>query len=501
MGQVVRVVSVQPAFPESVLVTVEGEASDGVPPSLNIIGLPDKAVAEARDRIAAAIRACGFPASQRPKRTTLSLAPADVRKEGAVFDVALALAYLASHGYIAPPPSSVAFLGELGLDGSLRPVRGVLAAVQALVKHSIRTVVVPAQNAAEGALVGEATVFGAPSLSALLRHLSGEAPLPKATPVPEAAPDEEKVAVDLRDIRGNPHAKRALEIAAAGGHNLALWGPPGTGKTLLARALAGILPPLTSSEALEVSALYSLAGLLPEGKLLRTPPFRAPHHTTSVAALVGGGSSLRPGEITLAHRGVLFLDEVTEFDRRAIDALREPLESGTVTVARARGTVVYPAESLVVVAFNPSRGHERDTALIDPREQARVAKRLSGPIVDRIDLWVEVGEVPPELLEQAPAGEPSAAVRERVKRARARQLQRGALNSRLPLNEVEQCNPSPEALTFLRNAAHRLRFSARVYHKVLKIARTIADLEESDTVSLPHIQEAVAYRPRDLFLP
>jgi magnesium chelatase family protein len=485
---------------EGVPVTVEADVANGLP-HFAIVGMTDRAIQEARERVRAAVRNAGFNFPQR--RVTINLAPAEVPKEGTGFDLAIALAVLRA-GERPLTTGGAAFLGELSLDGRLRPVSGVLPMARCLLGSGVRRLIVPEENAAEAALVEGLEVLGAPTLAACVDHLEGGPPLaPAARPGPPPAPPS--CGPDLAEIRGQAQAKRCLEIAAAGAHNVLLTGPPGAGKTMLAQAFGSLLPDLGWEEALEVAAVYSLRGAFRErADVPLRPPFRAPHHSVSRAGLVGGGSGwAQPGEISLAHRGVLFLDELYEFPRAHLEALRQPLEERTVTVVRARGSVRYPASFIMLAAANPCPcGHLGDDrgCRCSPRQLEEYSSRLSGPIRDRLDLLVGVPRVRPGQLFD-PAEEPAALeTRRRVGEARARQTARsGTLNSRLTGRAVlAACALSTAAARMLGRSGERLHLSARAYFRVLRVARTIADLAGTERVDESDVAEALRYRAEAL---
>lgn len=493
------------------LVDVEVDIARGLH-SYTTVGLPDKAVEESRDRVSAALKNAQFerdedwkaPKSENNK-ITVSLAPASLKKEGPLFDVPIALAYLVATGELEKLPTDALFVGELSLDGKLRPIRGTLAMAECAQHAGLRALYVPKENADEASLVSGITVYGIGHIDELIAHLRKEkllAPHKKERTQKNSSTHE---ALTLDDIKSQEHAKRGLIIAAAGGHNIALYGPPGTGKTMLAKALRTILPELSEPEALEVTRIHSIADNT-EGTLLTHPPFRAPHHTASYVSVVGGGTTPRPGEVTLAHRGVLFLDEFPEFDRRVINALREPLEDGVISIARAKGSALFPSDFILVAAMNPCPcGHYGTGACTcSAHTMMRYRQKISGPIMDRIDMWFEVTRIPhEELSARTKQTDATSAARASVARAREHQHKRFAhtsimQNASMNAKHVEELVPlDTETRTLLNTAAKKHNLSPRAYHRVIKLARTIADLDESRYVQAPHIFEALSYRPKE----
>jgi magnesium chelatase family protein len=490
---------------EGALVQVEVDISPGLP-NFFIVGLPDTAVQEARERVRPAIRNSGgdFPM----KRITVNLAPADLKKAGPAYDLPIAVGILLSSEQVSADLSGTMLLGELSLDGSLRHTNGVLPLVALAHDEGIPTVIVPEIDAGEASLVEGTRIIPVASLSQLVSYLRGDIPAPELAPTGHPADVSPlAAAADMADIKGQEHVKRALEVAAAGGHNTVMCGPPGSGKTLLARSLPSILPPMTTAEALEVTRIYSVSGLLPaDTPMVRRRPFRSPHYTISSAGLVGGGNFPKPGEISLSHRGVLFLDELPEFGHSLLEVLRQPLEDKVVTISRAQGRVTFPASFMLVGAMNPCPcgyfGDPFHKCTCPAGLVSRYQRRISGPFIDRVDIFVEVPHIDYEKLADDRLGEPSAKVQARVTAARARQLERfrgTKLTSNAEMTPAgirEFCQLDDAGRGLLQAAMKQLHLSARAFHRILKLALTIADLDASATIKAQHIAEAVQYRPR-----
>ncbi len=518
-----KIYSAQTTLLNAQIIDIEIDLSKGLH-AFAVVGLANKSVEESKDRVSAAIKNSGFKSPKnKNQKIVVSLAPADVKKEGPLFDLPIAVGYLIASDDIAADVRKRLFVGELSLDGELRPIKGALPIAQKAKKDGFAEIFLPLQNAEEASNIEGIAVYGAETLMQILQHINtkkrkengdGEEKIniiPKEIPVFKSTKRQsmvKQIDVDFADVKGQESAKRGLEIAAAGGHNIIMYGPPGTGKTMLAKAFRHLLPPLSFDEMLEVTSIYSIGGLLSEG-LIQDPPFRSPHHTASYVSLVGGGSNLFPGEVTLAHKGVLFLDEFPEFDTRVIETLRQPLEERSITVSRARGSVKYPAHFCLVATMNPcpcgNYGIVGKECICSAHDIDRYKRKLSGPIVDRIDLWVEVSKVDHEkLTDKRDAKEETRNIKPRVERARKIQVERWKkagldiqTNAELSAKDLSaHIELSDKVKNILNMSAKRLDLSARAYHRIIKLARTIADLDESGEIEENHILEALQYRPK-----
>ncbi|MCX6754583.1 MAG: YifB family Mg chelatase-like AAA ATPase [Candidatus Nomurabacteria bacterium] len=518
-----RIYSAQTHLLKGKIVTIEVDITKNTLHSFTLVGLPDKAVDESKDRMSSALKNSGYnsPKNQNQK-IVISLSPADLKKEGPYFDLAIALAYLLSAEEINFNPDGRIFLGELSLNGELHPIKGALPLTEVAKKLGYKEIYLPFENAYEAALVDGIQVYGAKNLKEVIDHiyitkkdkhgnaLEKERPKLSAFPKTEIEHNDKNNGIDFSDIKGQEGAKRGLEIAAAGGHNIAMSGPPGTGKTMLARVFSNILPNLSRDECLEITGIHSVVGLLDE-TLVTESPFRAPHHTASYVSMIGGGVYPKPGEVTLAHKGVLFLDEFPEFEKRVLEALRQPLEDNIVSISRAKGSAVFPSNFILVAAMNPCpcghKGSKQKNCICKPGDLDRYKRKLSGPIMDRIDIWVTVGNIDYEKLSSnIQEGDKTNTIKDRVQKAREVQTKRFKnstrkinTNSEINVKELNIYAPlDDETKKLLNTHAERLQLSARAYHRTIKLARTIADLEGFENISSSHVLEALQYRPREI---
>ncbi|MFZ2523540.1 MAG: YifB family Mg chelatase-like AAA ATPase [Minisyncoccia bacterium] len=513
-----KVYSAQATLLKAKIIDIEVDLSKGLH-SFSVVGLADKSVDESKDRVSSAIKNSGWKSPKnKNQKIVVSLAPADLKKEGPIFDLPIAVAYLMATEEVKADTEGKLFIGELSLDGKLRPVKGVLPITEKAKLLGFKEIFLPLENAEEASNVSGIKIWGAQTLIEVIKHISqkeivmGEVVIENSK-IPEYKPKKKKkikseIEIDFADIKGQESAKRGLLIAASGGHNIIMYGPPGTGKTMLAKAFTHLLPELSFEEKLEVTSIYSIGGTLEDG-LIENPPFRSPHHTASYVSLVGGGTNLRPGEITLAHRGVLFLDEFPEFDKKVLESLRQPLEDREVTISRAKGSAKYPAHFILIATMNPcpcgNYGVKGKECICSPANLERYRRKLSGPIMDRIDLWVEVSKVEHEKLtdsREMHTGtknlKPIVEKARKTQRGRYTEAKiRAKTNAELSSKDlVKLINLSSEVKNILNESAKKLDLSARSYHRIIKLARTIADMDEKAEIETNHILEALQYRPK-----